>query len=128
VPASPSGKGEAEHTDTVHTSQKTHYVSAIEPSRLMLFEETVAVYYEIHTEHTDTVCGQDAQFVNQNRQAQYLATQPPVQPVPRDVTFHSHDCFRIDFRQCFLCNLTLTDRTHSCKTLAASDVKVTGSL
>jgi hypothetical protein len=32
-----------EHTDTVCTSQETHYVSATEPNRLMLFGETVAV-------------------------------------------------------------------------------------
>jgi hypothetical protein len=44
-----------EHTDTVRTSQETHYVSATEPNRLMLFGETVAVYCENHTEHTDTV-------------------------------------------------------------------------
>jgi hypothetical protein len=31
-----------EHTDTVRTSQETHYVSATKPSRLMLFRETVA--------------------------------------------------------------------------------------
>jgi hypothetical protein len=37
------------------TSQETHYVFATEPSRLMLFGETVAVYCENHTEHTDTV-------------------------------------------------------------------------
>jgi hypothetical protein len=36
------------------TSQETHYVSATESSRLMLFGETVAVYCENHTEHTDT--------------------------------------------------------------------------
>jgi hypothetical protein len=36
-------------------SQETHYVSATEPSRLMPFGETVAVYCENHTEHTDTV-------------------------------------------------------------------------
>jgi hypothetical protein len=35
-----------EHTDTVRTSQETHYVSATEPNRLMLFGETVAVYCE----------------------------------------------------------------------------------
>jgi hypothetical protein len=35
--------------------QETHYVSATEPNRLMLFGETVAVYCENHTEHTDTV-------------------------------------------------------------------------
>jgi hypothetical protein len=28
----------------------------------MLFRETVAVYCENHTEHTDTLCGQNAQF------------------------------------------------------------------
>jgi hypothetical protein len=44
-----------EHTDTVRTSQETHYVSATETNRLMLFVETVAVYCENHTEHTDTV-------------------------------------------------------------------------
>jgi hypothetical protein len=43
-----------EHTDTVCTSQETHYVSTTEPNRLMLFGETVAVYCENHTEHTDT--------------------------------------------------------------------------
>jgi hypothetical protein len=28
----------------------------------MLFVETVAVYCENHTEHTDTLCGQNAEF------------------------------------------------------------------
>jgi hypothetical protein len=44
-----------EHTDTVRTSQETHYFSATEPNRLMLFGETVAVYCENHTEHTYTL-------------------------------------------------------------------------
>jgi hypothetical protein len=43
------------NTDTVRTSQETHYVSAADPNRLMLSGETVAVYCENHTEHTDTV-------------------------------------------------------------------------
>jgi hypothetical protein len=30
----------------------------------MLLREAVAVYWEIHTEHTDTVCGQNAEFWN----------------------------------------------------------------
>jgi hypothetical protein len=30
----------------------------------MLFGETVAVYCENHTEHTDTVCGQNAEVMN----------------------------------------------------------------
>jgi hypothetical protein len=40
-----------ERTDTVRTSQETHYISATEPNRLMLFGETVAVYCENHPEH-----------------------------------------------------------------------------
>jgi hypothetical protein len=36
------------------TSLETHYVSATEPNWLMLFGETVAVYYENHAEHTHT--------------------------------------------------------------------------
>jgi hypothetical protein len=42
------------HTNTVRTSQETHYFPT-ERSRLMLFEETVAVYCENRTEHTNTV-------------------------------------------------------------------------
>jgi hypothetical protein len=34
------------------TSQETHYVSAKNPDRLMLFGETVLVYCENHKEHT----------------------------------------------------------------------------
>jgi hypothetical protein len=47
----------------VRTSQETHYVSTTKPNRLMLFGETVAVYCENHTGHTDTLCGQNAEFV-----------------------------------------------------------------
>jgi hypothetical protein len=42
-----------DHTDTVRTSQETHYVSATVTNRLMPFGETVAVYCENHMEHTD---------------------------------------------------------------------------
>jgi hypothetical protein len=42
------------YTNSVRTSQETHYVSATEPNRLMLFRETVAVYFENHTDHTYT--------------------------------------------------------------------------
>jgi hypothetical protein len=42
--------------------QETHYVSATEPNLLMLFRETVAVYCDNHTGHTDTLCGR-MQFV-----------------------------------------------------------------
>jgi hypothetical protein len=44
------------------TSQETHYVSATETNRLMLFGETVAVYCENHTEHTNTQCGHNAEL------------------------------------------------------------------
>jgi hypothetical protein len=30
----------------------------------MLFRETVVVYYENHTEHTNTLCGQNAELLN----------------------------------------------------------------
>jgi hypothetical protein len=40
-----------EHTDSVRTSQETHYISATKSNRLMLFRETVAVYCGNHTEH-----------------------------------------------------------------------------
>jgi hypothetical protein len=49
-------------TDTVRISQETHYVSATQPNRLMLFEERVAVYWENHTEHADTLSGQITEF------------------------------------------------------------------
>jgi hypothetical protein len=48
------------YKNSVRTSQETHNVSATETNRLMLFRETVAVYCENHTEHTNTLCGQIA--------------------------------------------------------------------
>jgi hypothetical protein len=51
-----------EHTDTVHTSQETHYIFATKPRILMLFGETDAVYCDNHAEDTDIVCGQNAEF------------------------------------------------------------------
>jgi hypothetical protein len=46
----------------VRTSQETHYITATKPNRLMLFSETLTVYCENHTEHTDTLCGQNVEF------------------------------------------------------------------
>jgi hypothetical protein len=43
------------YNNSVHTSQETHYIYATKPNRLMLFRETVAVYCENHTEHTNTL-------------------------------------------------------------------------
>jgi hypothetical protein len=36
---------------SVRTAQETHYFSATEPNRLMLFREAAAVYCENHAEH-----------------------------------------------------------------------------
>jgi hypothetical protein len=57
-----------EHTDTVRTSQETHYVSTTETNRLMLFGEIIAVYCENHTEHTDTVrTSQETHYISHYR-------------------------------------------------------------
>jgi hypothetical protein len=40
----------------------------------MLFRETVAVYFENHTEHTDTLCGQNAEFWYFNLGGTYRTT------------------------------------------------------
>jgi hypothetical protein len=37
----------------------------------MLFKEKVAVYCENHTEHTDTLCGQNAEFLNVGKGGTY---------------------------------------------------------
>jgi hypothetical protein len=50
------------YKDSVRTSQETHYVTTTKPNRLMLFGETVAVYFENHTEHINTLCGQNGEF------------------------------------------------------------------
>jgi hypothetical protein len=42
---------------------RRHYVSSTEPNRLMLFGETVAVYYENRTEHTNTLCGHFSSYL-----------------------------------------------------------------
>jgi hypothetical protein len=49
----------------VLTSEETHYVSATEPNRLIRYGETVAVYCENHTEHSDTVrTSQETHYVS----------------------------------------------------------------
>jgi predicted component of type VI protein secretion system len=50
------------YKNSFRTSQETRYVTATKPNRLMLFRETVAVSYENHTEHTNTLCGQNKEF------------------------------------------------------------------
>jgi hypothetical protein len=51
---------------SVRTSQETQYVSATEPNRLMSFGETVTVCCENDTELTDTLCGQNAEFLSKH--------------------------------------------------------------
>jgi hypothetical protein len=41
----------------------------------MLFGETVAVYFENRTEHTDTLCGQNVEFVHHRKH--YVSTTKP---------------------------------------------------
>jgi hypothetical protein len=50
------------YKNSVRTSQETHYNTATNASRLMLFREPSAVYCENHMEHTNTLCGQNAEF------------------------------------------------------------------
>jgi hypothetical protein len=52
------------NNNSVRTSQEAYYVSATKPNRLMLFREIIAVYCENHTEHINTLYGQNAVFVN----------------------------------------------------------------
>jgi hypothetical protein len=43
--------------NSIWTSQETLYISPTTLNLLMMFGETVVVYCEDHTEHTDTLCG-----------------------------------------------------------------------
>jgi hypothetical protein len=52
------------YSNSVRTSHETHYVSATKPNRLMLFRETVTVYCENHTEHTNVLHSQGIEFFN----------------------------------------------------------------
>jgi hypothetical protein len=50
VPPRPEAHLNAIYTNPVRTSQETDYVSTIKANRLMLFGETVAVYFEQNAE------------------------------------------------------------------------------
>jgi hypothetical protein len=78
VPSWPSEcrSSSKDYTNTVCTSQETHYVSATEPNRLMLFGETVAVYCENHTEHTNTLCGHFSTYLTGNALCLRCRAQP----------------------------------------------------
>ena len=42
------------------------YISLIKTSQLMLYREIIAVCSEIHTEHINTVCGQNVELLKVN--------------------------------------------------------------
>jgi hypothetical protein len=52
--------------NSVRTSQETHYISTTKLSRLMLFGEIIAIYCENHTEHTNTLFGQNVKLLMLN--------------------------------------------------------------
>jgi hypothetical protein len=60
------------HTNSVRTSQETHYFSVTKPNRLILFRETLVICCENHAEHTNTLCGQNAEFCNIYKFSSYL--------------------------------------------------------
>jgi hypothetical protein len=51
-----------QYKPSVRTSQETHHVSTTTLDRLMLFRETAIACCEKHTEHVNTLCGQNAEF------------------------------------------------------------------
>jgi hypothetical protein len=55
--------------------ERRKYVSSTEPNRLKLFKETAAVYCENQTDHTDTLCGQNA--VRSSQETNYVSTTEP---------------------------------------------------
>jgi thioredoxin-related protein len=85
-----------EHTDTVRTSQETHYVSATEPNRLMLFRETVSVYCENHTEHTDTVrTSQETHYVSATEPNLLMLFGETVAVYCENHTEHKYNCGQV---------------------------------
>ena len=54
----------AVYKDPVRTAQKTHSVSVIKTSQLMLYREIIAVCSQIHTKHTNTLSGQNVELLN----------------------------------------------------------------
>jgi hypothetical protein len=56
------------YKNSVRTSQATLYKT----KELTLFKETIAVYCENNMEHTNTLCGQNAEFCNIYKLSPYL--------------------------------------------------------
>ena len=56
----------AVYKDPVRTAQQTHSVSVIKTSQLMLYREIIVVCSQIHTKHTNTLCGRNVEFLMLN--------------------------------------------------------------
>jgi len=52
------------HLKTQSVPRSKHSVYVIQTSQLMLYKEIIAVCSQIHTKHTNTLCGQNVEFVN----------------------------------------------------------------
>ena len=50
---------------------RKHALPVIKTSQLMVYTEIMAVCSEIHTKHINTVCGQNAKFLNVKRGGTY---------------------------------------------------------
>jgi len=49
---------------SVRTAQKTHPVTVVQTSQLMLYREIIVVCSQIHTKHVNTLRGQNVELVN----------------------------------------------------------------
>jgi hypothetical protein len=56
-------------------SSKTQHVSITKINWLILFKEIIAVYYENHTKHINTLCGQNIGLMNVKNGGIYLPLQ-----------------------------------------------------
>ena len=59
----------------MRTAQYTDWGSVRETSELMLYREIMAVCSEIHTEHINTVCGQNVELLNVNLPVRIVTTE-----------------------------------------------------
>jgi translation initiation factor IF-1 len=55
--------GRMQYIQIQFVPHRKHHVSATKPNQLMLFGGTVSVYCENHTEHMNTLCGQNAEVL-----------------------------------------------------------------
>ena len=56
--------GAAERLVQLNTYRTVNTLSVIKTSQIMLYSEIIAVCSQIHTKHTNTVCGQNEEILN----------------------------------------------------------------